>query len=157
MKKIALLVFAAIGLSGCTSTAYHREAPKNQPHALVLFEKTKGLEYALTARQIVYPLEINGLPINNFARWDLVDFRIPVGPTKLLVTASVDRGVEGIGFLKFDAQDGEVYSVTAKSLDESFMISVRNKAGDKITHTDARKALSAPNNPAYIPIIIPVR
>lgn len=124
---------------------------------MVLFEKTKGIEYALTSRQIVYPLEINGLPINNLARWDLVDFRIPSGTTKLLVMASIDRGVEGMGFLKFDAEAGQEYSVTAQSLDESFVIYVKDKALHEIAKTEAKKTLSAPSNPAFVPIFIPVQ
>jgi len=124
---------------------------------MVFFEATKGLEYALTSRQIIYPLEINGLPINNLARWDLIDFRVPCGTTKLLVTASVDRGVYGMGFLKFNAEAGQEYSVTAQSLDQSFMIFVKDKAMREIAKTEAKKTLSPPSNPTFVPMFIPTR
>lgn len=145
----------AIFLGACASTSYFKEASSSELHAVLRFEKVKGVLGPLGGQQIV-PLEINGQPPNQWNKWSFKEFLIPPGNIVILAKVNVSLAVTAYGYVKFFAEPGEIYEVTHTAEIEEVVIKVANSKAEVLSAVKAKK-LPDRNQPNYMPIFIPAK
>ena len=151
MPRILLAALFFLALSGCAT--YYDEASSDEPHALLVFEKLEsGFASAFGATQVV-PLELNGLPPNEWNKWDYQRFRVYPGSMLLFVQAEVSNTIAGFGYLDFEAREGETYTVSRTVRERDILIVVLDSNERKVNSAVVDKVpIQAPVTvPIYIP------
>ena len=116
--RIFYVVIFSTLLSACASTgnSYFKQATFKEPHAVLKFEMGEKVGLLLDVRVAkVIPRSINGMPVNSWVQgWKLrayEKFLIPSGDT-IVFLSYMDRDMSAYEYVRFDAQQGEVYKVT---------------------------------------------
>jgi len=153
--RTLLLLLTALFISACSNT-YFKEASTSKPHAVIVFEAQKGVmgSTILGGLTTVYPLEINGLPPNEWNKWSFKSFKVNPGRLSMFVEAPISSRLIASTYIKFNAVAGERYTITSRQQERHVKISVKNKSGKLVTSSLATKS-PVSNTPTYIPIYIP--
>ena len=117
-------------IQGCASTSYYKEAGKEEPYADLIFAKMKSGLGGMLGASNVSPFEINGLPPNEWNKWDFSHFKIHPGEITLLLKANLPGSVTGAAYVKFYAERGGKYTVDMKNEIENVLFSVTDNNGE---------------------------
>lgn len=147
-----LPAIAALFLAGCAST-FH-EPSRSQPHALITFERMKGIMGSLGGQEVL-PLEINELPPNEWTKWNFNAFKVEPGSVRLLLQTQSGKTVEGTLFITFEAVAGKTYHVTSSPDAQFFNVTIADSDGEVIAEGQAEKHRASYRGSTYVPIFIP--
>lgn len=157
LKRLLLLIFFSVNvalINGCAPTTYFKEAQTDEPHAVLLMAvHTKGMQGALGELR-VRPLDINGLPPNEWNRWRLREFRIHSGEINIIVKANIYGPITSFSQLKFNAKAGETYTVDTNVEIDRVDFFVTNSEGTIVTKAKSMKQPEV-DVPTYTPKYAP--
>jgi hypothetical protein len=152
--QILAIGFILALMQGCASTSYYKEAGKSEPYADLMFAKMKSGVGGMLGGTNVSPVEINGLPPNQWNKWGFSHFKIHPGETTLLLKANLGGSVTGLAHVNFYAEQGETYTVDMKNEIEKVLFIVTDNNGKLMTQEKAIKQLDR-SAPTYVPIYMP--
>jgi len=134
--QTAFLLILSIFMSACasTNTSYFKQAIPDKPHAVLQFEMGEkvGLLLDVSVAEVI-PFSINGMPVNSWEQdWKLHaygEFLIPPGDT--IISLRYHNYTDG--FVRFHAQQGEIYKVTHSINEEAVIFRVTNSNHQLVT------------------------